>query len=141
MRIPEDKKPVRVTPKERGQLLTYEELGLTPIHDFDYENYDKVHLYINSGLVPVLWNQVFKQFHERPMGFKDTMYCALYLLEHNQSIGAGRVQRKAKAADKPRQRAVAEIHKQLRKQAPRNVQIGDNRELREEKHQAGSVMC
>ena len=42
MRITEDKKPVRVTPRERSQVLTYEELGLTPIHDFDYENYDKV---------------------------------------------------------------------------------------------------
>ena len=28
--------------KEKLPLLSYEELGLTPIRDFDYQNYDKV---------------------------------------------------------------------------------------------------
>ena len=44
IRVTEDRKPVRIHNKEKGQALTYEDLGLTPIHDFDYESYDKVRI-------------------------------------------------------------------------------------------------
>lgn len=42
VRVVEDKKPVRVPVKDKNSMLTYEELGIPPIHEFDYENYDKV---------------------------------------------------------------------------------------------------
>lgn len=42
VRIVEDRKPIRVPNRERGNNLTYEDLGLTPIQELDYETYDKV---------------------------------------------------------------------------------------------------
>lgn len=84
MRVNEEKKPVRVLPKEKGQMLTYEDLGLTPIHDFDYENYDKVYLFSDSGLVPLLRDKVFQQLHKGTLGLENLVHCALHLLEHDK---------------------------------------------------------
>lgn len=40
----DEKKQIRIHPKDKSAMMTYEELGITPIHLFDYENYDKVNL-------------------------------------------------------------------------------------------------
>jgi hypothetical protein len=41
----DEKKQIRIHPKDKNTMMTYEELGITPIHLFDYENYDKVNLF------------------------------------------------------------------------------------------------
>lgn len=42
VKVNEEKKPLRINNKDKTILLTYEELGLTPINLFDYETYEKV---------------------------------------------------------------------------------------------------
>lgn len=58
MRIIEDKKPVRIVNRDKPITLTYEELGLTPINLFDYENYEKVFFTLIIGLVSLLWDKI-----------------------------------------------------------------------------------
>jgi hypothetical protein len=43
VRVTEERKPVRVPIKDKNAMLTYEDLGITPIQEFDYAHYDKVH--------------------------------------------------------------------------------------------------
>lgn len=45
MRIVQDRKPVRIVNKDKPITITYQDLNLTPINEFDYETYEKVIIY------------------------------------------------------------------------------------------------
>lgn len=69
--------------KKKADLtpITYEELNIIPVKDFDYSTYNKVvTTYDFVGLVSILWCKVRKQFHKGSLGIQDFVHHSLHQL-------------------------------------------------------------
>lgn len=49
-----EKEEKRIKKKETGPLITYEQLGIKTISEFDYKNYNEVIFMFTVGLVQIL---------------------------------------------------------------------------------------
>ncbi len=70
-------------PKEKIATLTYEDLGLPPIKDFDYKGYDKVNIFFIQDWCRYCGSRYSSNFTQGPWGSKTL--CTVHYISWKQS--------------------------------------------------------